>query len=269
MSLVIAVACEADADFLAASTLIDRTLLENVSWVEQELLTHLRQFVAENPPYEWTRIQSVPAAILSKKLRVTPGKFRGEPGAPDALLARKTIVLLNSLNPQPQVLVVMRDIDKEPGRQIGWNQARDEYHGRPPLVLGIAIIKRENWILAGFRLRDHDEQLRLQEERQTLGYDPILHPDQPNSMNAVQSTAPNACWNIWWEQRESSVNWSVFATRHLRNSKLAAKALACHSFCSRFERSCAHCWEQAERASTLSTLGFGVEPGPPGGRSSC
>ncbi len=181
MSLVIAVACEADSDFRAVSTLIDRLLLENVPWAEQDHLVHLRQFVAENPLYRWTRIQNIPASILSKKLRVTPGKFRGEPGAPDALLARKTIVLLNSLNPQPQILVVMRDVDLEPGRQTGWNQARNEYHGNPPLILGIAIIKRENWILAGFLSRNEDEQLRLQAERQTLGYDPSLNPSHANS----------------------------------------------------------------------------------------
>ena len=174
-------------------------LLENVPWAEQDHLVHLRQFVAENPLYEWTRIQNVPASILSKKLRVTPGKFRGEPGAPDALLARKTIVLLNSLNPLPQVLVVMRDIDLEPGRQTGWNQARDEYHGKPPLILGIAIIKRENWILAGFRSRNEDEELRLQAERQTLGYDPSLHPDQPNSHERGSKHCPKRVLaNLVW-----------------------------------------------------------------------
>ncbi len=190
MSLVIAVACEADADFRAASTMIDRVLVDQIAWMEADHLEHVRQFVAENPPYEWTRIQNVPALILKKKLRVTPGKFRGDPGAPDALLARKTIVLLNSLNPQPQVLVVVRDIDLEPGRQTGWNQARDEYHGKPPLILGIAIIKRENWILAGFRSRNDDEQQRLQEERQTLGYDPTLNPALANSHERGSKNCP-------------------------------------------------------------------------------
>ena len=181
MSLFIAIACEADADFRAASTLIDRTLVEQIAWLDVDHLEHQRQYVGVESLYAWTKIHNVHDLVLEKKLRVKYGHFLGEPGAADALLARKTILLLNSIDPQPEVMVVMRDIDNQPERQTGWQQARAEYHGKPPLVLGIAIIKRENWILAGFRSRSDDEQLRLQEERQTLGYDPSLHPDQPNS----------------------------------------------------------------------------------------
>lgn len=181
MSLVIAVACEADADFQAASTLIDRILVEQIEWLEKGHLDHVRQYVGTESPYPWTRIHNVPDLAKARNLKPRKGHFQGEPGAADALLARKAILLLNSIDTQPEFLVVMRDIDNQPERQTGWLQARDEYHGRPPLILGIAIIKRENWILAGFRSRSDDEQLRLQEERQILGYDPSLYPDQPNS----------------------------------------------------------------------------------------
>ncbi len=181
MSLVIAVACEADADFRAASTLIDRVLVEQIAWLEVDHLEHVRQYLGAESPYPWTRIHNVPDLAKARNLKPRKGHFLGEPGAADALLARKAILLLNSIDPQPEVLVVMRDIDGQPERQIGWNQARDEYHGKPPLILGMAIIKRENWILAGFRSISTEEQQRLQSERKSLGYDPSLHPERVNS----------------------------------------------------------------------------------------
>ena len=181
MSLVIAVACEADSDFRAVSTLIDRLLVEQVGWLEADHLEYVRRYVGAEAHYAWTKIQNAPELAKARNLKPRKGHFQGEPGAADALLARKAILLLNSLNPQPDVLIFMRDIDDQPERKTGWNQARNEYHGKSPLILGIAIIKRENWVLAGFRSSSDDEQLRLQAERQTLGYDPSLNPDRVNS----------------------------------------------------------------------------------------
>ncbi len=190
MSLLIAIACEAEADFRAATTLIDRVLVERIDWLEPEHLEHVRRYDSWESAHGWTRLQNVPTSVAAKSLKVKMGHFSGEPGAPDALLARKAILMLSSMKPRPDVLLVMRDTDNHPQRKIGWIQARDEYHGRPPLVLGIAIIKRENWILAGFRSRNDDEQLRLQAERQTLGYDPSLKPDQANSQEFGSKHCP-------------------------------------------------------------------------------
>ena len=57
-------------------------------------------------------------------------------------------------------------------------------------MLGIAIIKRENWILAGFQSRDEAEQQRLQFERQRRGYDPSLHPHHANSHESRSKHCP-------------------------------------------------------------------------------
>ncbi len=185
-----AIVCEADADFRAASTLIDRVLVEQIEWLEAENIEHVRCYAGVESEYEWTRLQNVDALLKARKLKVKMGHFLGEPGDPDALMARKSILLLSSMKPRPDVLVVIRDTDNQPERKDGLDQARSEYHGRPPLALGVAIIKRENWILAGFRSRDDDENQRLQAERQRLGYDPSQSPHRANSHEYRSKNCP-------------------------------------------------------------------------------
>lgn len=42
------------------------------------------------------------------------------------------------------------------------------------IVLGVAICKRECWVLSGFIPEDEGEQGRIDAERRTLGFDPCL-----------------------------------------------------------------------------------------------
>lgn len=185
MSLVIAVACEADADFRAASVLIDRLLRDQHPWIEEHLDTQ-RSFVAAVPNHPWTRLQNAHELARVRGLRPRKGHFNGQPGEPDALLARSAILLLSSIRPRPHVLVIVRDVDNHPRRVIGWQQAQVEYHGEPPLITGLAIIKRENWILAGYIPDDETERGRLLSETTNLGFDPT---ESPHEAHAHEETA--------------------------------------------------------------------------------
>jgi len=44
VSLLIAIACEAEADFRAVTTLIDRVLVERIDWLEPEHLERVRRY---------------------------------------------------------------------------------------------------------------------------------------------------------------------------------------------------------------------------------
>ena len=189
MSLVIAVACEADADFRAANVLIDRLLRDQHPWIEEHLDSQ-RSFVAAIANHPWTRLQNAHELARERGLRPRKGHFNGQPGEPDALLARSVILLLSSIRPRPHALVIVRDVDDHPRRVTGWQQAQREYHGTPPLIAGLAVIKRENWILAGFHPSNDTEEGRLKEETAKLGFDPTRSPHEADAHEESAKRSP-------------------------------------------------------------------------------
>ncbi len=50
--------------------------------------------------------------------------------------------------------------------------ALDQEAGRFPVVVGLAIVERESWVISGFDPQDEAEHLLLEAERQRLGFDP-------------------------------------------------------------------------------------------------
>ena len=68
----------------------------------------------------------------------------------------------------------MRDQDKEPERRHGLEQARRQDQSGIPIVVGLAIVERECWLISGFEPLNQDETIRLEAERQRLGFDPCL-----------------------------------------------------------------------------------------------
>src|SRR5205807_2343362 len=53
-----------------------------------------------------------------------------------------------------------------------------EHHKALPIVVGLAVVERECWVLSGFDPVDNAETERLNAERQALGFDPRLRSDQ-------------------------------------------------------------------------------------------
>lgn len=189
MSLVIAVACEADSDFQSARVLIDRLLCEQHPWIEEHLHSQ-RSFVAAVADHSWTRLQNAHEMARERGLRPRKGHFNGQPGEADALLGRSVMLLLSSLRPRPSVLIVLRDIDNHISRMAGWQQVRNEYHGKPPLITGLAIIKRENWILAGYSPDNDVERSRLRIETTNLGFDPTVSPHEADAHDESAKRSP-------------------------------------------------------------------------------
>jgi hypothetical protein len=171
-----AVVHEAESDFVTATELADRVLCETIDWLDEHLIVDQRTWLRESTgrqPLTWKSIKK-----LASESRVKAhGRFDGEPGLPDAAAARRAIRFLRQEFPDLKAIVFIRDQDDQPERRGGLEQARSPDHGIP-IVVGLAVVERESWVVSGFDPQDAGEASRHEAERQTLGFDPRLRSHQ-------------------------------------------------------------------------------------------
>lgn len=173
MSLRFAVVHEAGADFRIATELADRVLVVTFDWVDEDLLPHQREWVAEAPGgyrLTWANIKQL-ASEAGIRVR---GHFDGKPQFHDAAAARRAILYLLKAVPDLDAVVLIRDQDGDAERRKGLDQARNEDRSELVIVVGLAIVERETWVVSGFDPQDASESSRLATERQKLGFDPRL-----------------------------------------------------------------------------------------------
>lgn len=179
-AFVLVIVCEADADRRTACGLADRVLCQEVPWIEPESLAGYRSWQgldAGSAYLKWSQAGN----LFRRSGLKAHGHFDGRPGAPDALAARRVLLLLRKVDFVPDAVVLIRDSDGEVDRWNGLEQARTEWEKAVsieesfPIVLGLAHPKREAWVLAGFEPQDEEERARLLAARQALGFDPCLH----------------------------------------------------------------------------------------------
>lgn len=154
----IAVVCEGPADFDAVATLVDRVITHNVAWIEQA--EHFREFVTHRG-FRYVRWASV--RDLYRELNMPPvrGHFDGKPGEPDAQNALRAIRLCLRSHDPLHGIVLLRDQDHQPERLAGMAQARDAADHPVQVVIGLAIVMRENWVISGFDAKDETEVGRV------------------------------------------------------------------------------------------------------------
>lgn len=171
MSVRFAVVYEADVDLKTATELADRVLVEAIEWLDEDQLTHQREWLTETASRERFTWKAIKKLAREAGIRVH-GHFDGEPGLPDAAAARRAILYLLETVPELKAVLLIRDQDDQPDRRIGLEQARDGDHSGLMIVIGLAIVERECWVLAGYDPLETDESTRLEEERKILGFDP-------------------------------------------------------------------------------------------------
>ncbi len=171
MSRAFAVVHEAVADFTTATELADRVLIEAIDWLEEDQLPYQRGWVGETADghrLSWTEIKQLARASGVR----SHGHFDGEPGLPDAIAARRAIDYLQLTFPELKAVVLIRDQDDQADRRDGLEQARREDHEGLVIVVGLAIVERECWVVCGFEPRDDSERARLEDARQQVGFYP-------------------------------------------------------------------------------------------------
>jgi hypothetical protein len=177
MSQRFAVVHEAEADFRTATELADRVLVEAIDWLDEELLTDQREWVSAEAGGRRLTWKAMKPLAREAAIRVH-GHFDGEPGLPDAAAARRAILYLRTAVPKLNAVLLIRDQDDEPERRAGLEQARGQDRSGMVIVVGLAVVERECWVVSGFEPRDGGETSRLDAERAALGFDPRLRSHQ-------------------------------------------------------------------------------------------
>jgi len=182
VSLQLAVVHEAPADFQTATELADRVLVESIDWMEEDQIDYQRTWLRESGgvPLTWKRVKQSALDVGIDAI----GFFDGEPAEPDARAARRAILYLRHAVPDLAGVLLIRDQDDQPERRAGLEQARRQEAGRLPIVVGLAVVERESWVISGFDPQDAAEESRLAAERQTLGFDPRLRSHELTACKA-------------------------------------------------------------------------------------
>ena len=177
MSLAFIVVCEAATDRVTASSLADVVILNDIAWMDEELLEHSRRCVGltlNESQLLWRDVHKT-AKLAGLKAH---GHFDGRPGAADAYIGRLTLLLVKNADITVDAILLIRDDDLDQQRRQGLEQARLSVRLDVPVIIGLAHPKRECWVLAGFEPRDQAEQNRLLAVRQELGFDPRLRASE-------------------------------------------------------------------------------------------
>jgi hypothetical protein len=171
MSLRFAVVHEAEADFHTATELADRVLVEAIDWLDEEMLADQREWVAQEASGRRLTWKAIPQLARDAGIRVH-GHFDGEPGMPDAAAARRAILYLLTAVPDLKAVLLIRDQDDQPERWAGLEQARSQGRSGVVIVVGVAVVERECWVISGYDPQGETESARLEQERKKLGFDP-------------------------------------------------------------------------------------------------
>ena len=163
---------EAQADIATATEIADRVLLDTVDWLDHPLDDH-RRWIGEESPGKHLSWQAIPTFARELGMRVH-GHFDGDAGLPDAKAARRAITYVLSQLANIEAILLIRDVDDQLKRRDGLKQARRDHKSGCEIVVGVAIIERENWVICGFEPVDDAERAKLESETQTLGWDPRL-----------------------------------------------------------------------------------------------
>jgi hypothetical protein len=178
MTVKIVVICEGPADQRTGCGLADRVICKHTEWITDDVIAHCRSWRGLTPGTEFCLWKHVGDLAREQGIRAY-GHFADEPAEPDALVARRALLIIGTLDDAPNAVILLRDDDGQDERRAGLEQARNEPRRMNiPVVVGLAKTKRECWVLAGFEPGDDDEQRRLDQLRQELGFDPTLHAER-------------------------------------------------------------------------------------------
>ncbi|MCB2263838.1 MAG: hypothetical protein LGR52_13020 [Candidatus Thiosymbion ectosymbiont of Robbea hypermnestra] len=174
MRLVLIV--EAQADAVSAGRLADRVLIAcGPDWVTADAIEDLRRWTGLETDTPFTAWRDLKEQARSHSVRVH-GRNRG----PDHTAARRAlaVVVIVARGAPIDALILIRDLDNQPERRRGLEEARKEMAPKLgfPVVIGTANPEREAWLLNGFVPRSERENRGLEQATNRLGFDPTRQP---------------------------------------------------------------------------------------------
>lgn len=219
---------ESSADARTATKLAERVLTEQIDWLEPDMIKHIFNWSGLQQDTEhscWKDINKILESLKLLGVKVPryighskdQSKFRA-----DGAASLKVLNLVRYLQRTRQIraVIFIRDLDNQPERREGLEQARSEHINQQPqlqIVIGAANPKREAWVLNGFIPSNQEERI-LQEMRTQLNFDPCIESHRLRSSS--------------WEQPD-----------RIRNSKVVVEQLTGNNM----ERE-RQCWEDTSLA---------------------
>jgi len=175
---------ESSADARTATKLAERVLVNKVEWLDAEMLEHHFQWSGLEAGTDnscWKYINHI--IEREKKSGFQPPRFlrRDKQGQktlqPDGANTIKILNLVSYLQKTRQIKAVLliRDLDNQPQRREGIEQARSEHINRQhklEIIIGTADRMREAWVLNGFIPSNQEEGQILKEITTQLTFNP-------------------------------------------------------------------------------------------------
>jgi hypothetical protein len=198
---------EGQPDFITATELADRVLVRDVNWLNASVLDSHRQWLGRDTAGRSLTWKSI--GKYAKEAGITAhGHFDGRPGEPDANAARKAIAYIRDKFESFRAIVLIRDADDQLERLDGLEQARKVYSSACTTIVGLAIPKRECWVICGFDAEDDYERCLLEAEKTKLGNNPCLnsHELTAGAANAKRNPKRVLAWCLLQVIRNGSAS---------------------------------------------------------------
>ncbi|WP_198016420.1 hypothetical protein [Coleofasciculus chthonoplastes] len=190
---------ESGADARTATKLAERVLVEKVDWLDEDNLQYVFQWSGlQNGTQHscWSDIGKI-IDEAKEQLRFKPPRFlghdrKGEPLKADGAISVKVLNLVRFLQRTRQIKAILfiRDLDNQPERRQGLEQARLEQVNRQPLleiIIGTANPKREAWVLNGFVPLNQKERQILEAIKTRLTFDPCTESHRLRSTSLKEA----------------------------------------------------------------------------------
>lgn len=187
----IAVVAEDEGHYWVTTRIIDAVLERGVPWMAG-IVESCRRYRGEREDEAWFKLSWIGSRDLSAitvdgRRPKRHGRIAGKPLEPEAGLWRDVLFLFSSQEPRPEVMLLVRDLDGNPGKRAGMLQVRD--HLTWPFVVVVATPEPEieAWVVAGFEPGSDSEAAAVRAVFDELSFDPTR---EPHRLTAHPNDAP-------------------------------------------------------------------------------
>ena len=196
---------ESGADARTATKLAERVLKEKFDWLDDDILQHCFQWTGLEEGTEFSCWRDIIKIIDDAKsqLKYKPSRFlghdsKGVPLKADGAASIKVLNLVRFLQKTRHIkaVIFIRDLDNQPERKEGIEQARSEHINKTPkleIIIGAADPKREAWVLNGFIPSNQQEEQILEEIKNKLSFDPCI---ESHRLRATSEKEPERIRNV-------------------------------------------------------------------------
>ena len=147
------------------------------------------------------------------------GHFNGEPAAADAMMFYAALWLFAEESQPPSAVIVARDLDDLPERQLGFTQAATERTWPFTSIGALANPEVEAWYIVAWRPESPQDKAALAAARQRLGFDPTLYPERLSSKREQDKRdAKRALRELCATGRSAEERWADAPLEQLRQA---------------------------------------------------